>query len=229
MSRHGWVITLIFGSLGIGLFVGTAVAFVVVRKKGFSRLFDEAPGPKWSFDSWATNMTAGGAALGTVLASTTLSKTAQPLSGDAFVAINLFFGLLVLAGPLLFQCIRNPRKSATDQDAGQWGWNVTLLLACEVTLAAVVGQIAALGLLYWEVLGGGSWGKTVVVVACLIGVAVTYYFTVTVWYLASADWQALATAAATAQKADIAEAFGMGPNTVAVVPSARATLSWKLP
>ncbi len=228
MGQHGWVLTIVFGALGAGLGTGTAVGFAVGFRKGFGCLFDEAPGPTWSFDSWATNITAAGAAFGTVLTSTTLAATAKPLNPAALASLNLFFGLLVLAGPFIFQCIRNPRKSPVNQDSGRWGFNITLLLACEVTLAAVVGELGTLAVLFYEILGGGFWGWTAVAVASTAGVIVLYYFVVTVWYLVGTNWADALDAAIAAQRDVVTQTFGIGPNAVAVVPTAVAP-KWKLP
>lgn len=190
-EQHQWVIGIVFGPLVVAGLLGLWVVKTVHDKNGSYRpLFRQAPGPKWSFASWATNITAVGAGFGTVLASISLPKHPHPLDQHALVSLSLFFGLLVLAGPFIFQAIRNPTKSPVDQDADRWGFNITLLLACLLTFAAVVGEFTGLGLLYWEILGGGGWGKAAVGAASAAGVIALYYFAVTVPRLAEADWKA---------------------------------------
>ena len=221
-DQHTWVLGIIIGAFAIGAGFGTIAAY----KAGFKKLFARAPGPKWTFDSWATNITAVAGALGTVLAGTTLSDDAKPVGQNAFVALSLFFGLLVLAGPLVFQCIRNPNVSPTDPDAGLWGFNFTLLLACELTLAAVTGGLSTLTLLYWEILGGGTSGVVAVVAAGCVGLILAYYFFVTVPALVGAEWKTLADTTAAQHRAAIASAFNIAPTAVVLPPGFAPVPSW---
>lgn len=188
-EQEQWLIGLVFGPLFVGLVLGIWAARVVGSKPGgYGSLFNRAPGPKWSFDSWSTNLTAAAAGVGTVMTTAALPKHPHPVDENGLVSLSLLFGLLVVAAPFVFQSIRNPKASPEDQDAGFWGFNITLLLACVLTIAAVVGELTALSLLYWEILGGGGWGKVVVGVASAAGLVAVYYFRVTVPPLAGADW-----------------------------------------
>jgi hypothetical protein len=112
------------------------------------KLTKQAPGPKWGFgSSWTTNLTAVGATLGTVLGAATLPDVPSQIDKDTFVQLNLGFGLLVVIAPFLFHALRWPiRKTAMD-DNGLYGGNVTLLVACCLTFAAVLGELATLALL----------------------------------------------------------------------------------
>jgi hypothetical protein len=166
----------------LGLLVG-------LRKR---RIFAPAAGPKWSLDSWASTLTTAGGILGTVLGAATLPEIPREIDKDTLVRLNLLFGILVLVGPFLFQAIRNPFVKPTDQDAAYTGWNLTLLLACAITGAAVVGELATLGLLGWELAGPGDWGTAAVVAVVVLAVAAAYYFLVTVIQLVTTDWKNLA-------------------------------------
>jgi hypothetical protein len=177
-----WVICIIVLPLALAAALGTwfgVTAGVSLRKP------KPVPGPTWSFSSWASNLSLLGGVLATVLAGASLS-TSHPLDKSTFVALAAFFVFLIFAGPFIFQCARyhaaDPTKSA--------GSNLTLLVACSLTLAAVVGQFATLALLYWEILGGGAWGVLACVVAAGFGILVVYYYVVTVPRLLKVEWSA---------------------------------------
>jgi hypothetical protein len=161
------------------------------KKKGHL-LLKKAPGPKWGFDSWATTATAVGAILGTVLGGATLPEVPHEIDKQSLVALNLLFGGLVVLAPFVFQAIRKPTAPAADPDAGLWGYNVALLFACSLTCGAVLGEIATLTLLAWELTGGGGWGVVAIVGLAAVGVLAAYYFAVTSWSLATTDWEVLA-------------------------------------
>jgi hypothetical protein len=174
--------------------IGTAIAFALllfgVGLKANLALDHKAPGPKWSFDSWATTLTTAGAVLGTVLGAATLPDVPRQLSKDSLVGLNLLFGVLVVVGPFVFQALRSPSVKESDQDAGFYGTNGTLLVACAITGAAVLGELATLALLGWELAGPGAWGwLTVAGVGLLAGLA-AYYVIVTTYDLVTTDWEA---------------------------------------
>jgi hypothetical protein len=187
-SRN-WPLTIFW--LTVGVFAGLAVVVAVwARIKGKGGYLGKlAPGPKWSFTSWATTLTAVGALLGTVLGSITLPEVPRQIDKDTLVKLNLLFALLLVIGPFVFQAIRRPSVSASDQEAAYWGWNFSLLGACAITGAAVVGEVVTLGLLGWEVTNGGTWGKLVVVATCVVVVLSLWYFLVTAYDLVTTDWQ----------------------------------------
>lgn len=185
---HLWARDFILGSLilaGLG-FVVTAI-WACVRCSG--RLTMAAPGPKWEFGgSWATNLTAVGATLGTVLGAATLPAVPSQIDKETLVRLNLGFGLLVVVAPFLFQAVRAPNRKRAVDDDGLYGWNITLLAACSLTYAAVLGELATLALLFWELLRGGSYGVAVVVATGAAGALVAWYFIATVPFAATTDW-----------------------------------------
>src|SRR5581483_5122082 len=156
-----WALWIVVGSLAAGGAAYLAVALVVTgwlrHRHGRRGLAAPAPGPKWSFaDSWSTNLTTVGAALGTVLGAATFPDTPHQIDKESLVRLNVLFGLLVVAAPFLFHVLRSPRRKAADDDSGLYGWNATLLLASSLTLAAVLGELLTLALLSWELLDGGA-------------------------------------------------------------------------
>ena len=172
----GWVIGIIAGSLGVGLAFAIGVCLVV----GGSALRKRVSDATWSPTSWATNFTAIGAVLGTVLASASLPAGSKPLDGKTLVALATFFLLLAAAGPFVFQCARTRLDPEIDSGQSLWGWNVTVLLACSLTLAAVIGQFATVALLYWEIVTGGFPGYIAVLVAAVFGCLSAWYYVATV-------------------------------------------------
>jgi hypothetical protein len=187
-----WPQIFVLGALGAMLLLIATVAIVMRAKKKAHVLLKKAPGPKWSFDSWATTATAIGAILGTVLGGATLPETPSQIDKESLIALNLLFGGLVVLAPFVFQAIRKPTASAADPDAGLWGYNLSLLFACALTGGAVLGELATLALLGWELTSGGGWGIAVVAALAAVGLLAAYYFAVTSWSLATTDWEALA-------------------------------------
>ncbi len=96
-------------------------------------------------DSWATNITAVGALLGTILGATGFVAEAVPwVSTGRFTGLSLLFGGAVLLAPLLYVAF------GTRMDIGGWktfGTRLGLLVAGLVTLTAVIGGLASLALL----------------------------------------------------------------------------------
>lgn len=177
---------------------GVVLAALLAGKIG--RLAAAAPGPKWSFDSWATTLTAAGAVLGTVLSAVTYPDVPSVIDKDTLVKLNVLFGALIVVGPFVFQAIRHPKVSAVDPDTGYWGFNITLLLACAVTAAAVVGELFALSLLGYELVDGTLTRVALIGCAGTLSALALYYSVVTAYGLATTDWKAAAAAAAAEAK-----------------------------
>jgi hypothetical protein len=182
--KHDWPELIFWGS--VLAFVVLLVLGIVV---GWGKLRKKAPGPKWSFSSWATTLTAAGGILGTVLGAATLPDVPQQIDKDTLVRLNLLFTVMVVVGPFLFQAIRNPKTDPSDQEAGYSGWNLTLLLSCALTGAAVGGELATLGLLGWELASGGVWGEAILWAVGVVGLFAAYYFGVTIFWLVRTDWK----------------------------------------
>lgn len=83
--------------------------------------------------SWASSLTALGAALGTVLAATGfLTDVVAGLSTGMFAAMSLLFGFLVLLGPVLYTAFHNRDGEPTY---------VRLLIAAGLTVWAAIGEL----------------------------------------------------------------------------------------
>ena len=99
----------------------------------------EVDGANWSFsESWASNITAVGAILGTVLASTDfVTEALSGLTVSGFLALSFAFALLALLAPVAFNAFSRDGK-------GTYGG---LMLAAAFTAGAVVGQLSTLGIM----------------------------------------------------------------------------------
>jgi hypothetical protein len=156
---------------------------------GETHLKKKAPGPKWSFSSWATTLTAVGALLSTVVAAATYPSEPAQISKDSLVALALLFGALVVVGPFVFQAIRNPKANPADQEAGLWGYSWALLLSCAITCGAVLGELGCFGLLAWELIPERGWAIIALLAILVIAGLAIFYFLVTAWSLAKTDWE----------------------------------------
>jgi hypothetical protein len=125
-------------------------------------LVASAPPPKWSVESWATHLTAVGALVGTVLGSASLPEVPRQIDKNSLVALSLLFGALVVVAPFVFQAVQSPRVSANaPEEEGGNGYTWVLLVSCWLTLGAVFGQLATLGLATWEIAGGSGGGVAI--------------------------------------------------------------------
>jgi hypothetical protein len=252
--ERNWPETLVIGALiATALLVG---AIMLLAKVKGQRIYlgKKAPGPKWSFESWATTLTAVGAIVGTVVASAAYPSDPVEISKDSLVAMTLLFGALVVIAPFVFQALRNPRSDAADQEAGLWGYSWALLLACAITCWAVLGELGCLSLLCRELIGSGGWRSAALAAIGALAAMALYYFWVTVSSLAKTDWEAVVSAGPTASNAEIKVSpdaekrlyIGVAgpppagdeeappaavtePNEVAVLAAAPRARTWSLP
>jgi len=233
-----WPQLFVLGAFAATLLLTAGVALRAAAKSKAHLLLKKAPGPKWGFDSWATTATAVGAILGTVLGGATLPEVPREIDKQSLIALNLLFGGLVVLAPFVFQAIRKPSASAADPDAGLWGYNLSLLFACSLTCGAVLGEIATLTLLAWELTGGGTWGVTAIIGLAAVAALAVYYFAVTSWSLATTDWEALAASkkaeAQQAQRESLEEAAPealeeAGAPVVVSPPAVAQPQRWSLP
>ena len=177
-----WVVGIIGGSLGVAAILGGTMA-----RAEWKKLCTDVPRPTWSVQSWASSLSAIGAVLATVLAGSSLPLGATPLSTSSFIALASFFVFLTVSGPFVFQCLR-PKAPGVDPTLS--APNYALLLACSLTLAAVIGQLATLALLYWEIVHGLPLGVVAIAVAAVLAVLAANYFWRTVqWQLTSGAGQ----------------------------------------
>lgn len=178
----------------VGAFVAMLLLLLAILLKSENSgvetfLRKKAPGPKWSFSSWATTLTAVGGILGTVVASATYPSEPIEISKDSLVSLSLLFAAMVVIGPFIFQAIRNSSATAADQEAGLWGYSWALLISCAITCGAVLGELACLGLLTQELITGEAWAVVALLSVAVLGLLALRYFWLTAWSLATTDWE----------------------------------------
>ncbi|HEY1833396.1 MAG TPA: hypothetical protein VGG08_03080 [Solirubrobacteraceae bacterium] len=235
-----WPALIVGVSLGLALLLIAIVALSVGRIKGWQRLGEPAPPPQWSFESWATHLTAVGAVLGTVLGSASLPATPRQIDKTSLVSLSLLFGALVVVAPFVFQAIQSPRASKPAGGDERSGYTWVLLLSCALTLGAVLGELATLGLAAWEITGGNKGGLAIESALGLLAALALYYLLVTAWKAASTNWEeelekrAEASSATTQQLVhDASTRLHVGGDVVGSVvvvqEPPRADAAWTLP
>jgi hypothetical protein len=117
----------------------------------------------WDFSkSWASNITVVGAILGTVLSAKILPTTPTVVvSPNGYTALSLLFGLLVVVAPLLFTALRSGTPDPKGPKYQGYGWGF-LLSSC-VTLWAVIGELATVGLVLYEAQHGNTLARGAVI------------------------------------------------------------------
>lgn len=183
-----WPAIIIVGSLAVAILVAAFVIGSLGTEVG--KLLNAAPNPKWSFSSWATTLTALAAAFGTVLGKATFPKFPDNISSAELVNLNIFFAVLVLIGPFLFETLRSYDGNRDLTKVERTGSNATMLLASSFTLWAVLGQMASFALLGWELLGGNGLAKVAAFATLVLGLLACWYFLTTMSEQVRRDWKA---------------------------------------
>jgi hypothetical protein len=164
-------------ALGVAVVMAIVIMLLVERRlrKPTPPRPELEPGPTWTFkDSWATNATAMGAILGTVLAATGFLTEIMPgLSTGMFAGFALLYLFLVLAAPVVFQAFYKDNKPTYRG----------LLLAGGVVVAAVIGEITTTAIL---IVRGGVplWIALAVLGVVVVGM---YFYSLASIRLAVAD------------------------------------------
>jgi len=175
--------------IGVSFFIAAFLALAVVgAMESTASLRNAAPGPKWSFDSWATTLTGAGAIFGTVLAEVTLPSFTEQFSKETLTNLSLFFGILVVLAPFIFQATRRRTPVTTAEEEERVGTNLTLLIACTITLWAVLGQLGTFALLGWELIGDEPLRWVAMLAILLIAGLAVRYFLITASLLVRRDW-----------------------------------------
>jgi hypothetical protein len=190
-SSASWPVIFVVGAFVVMLLLLLAILLKAEKPGNETYLKKRAPGPKWSFSSWATTLTAVGGLLGTVAASASYPPEPIEISKDSLVSLSLLFAALVVIGPFIFQALRTRTAIAADQDEGLWGYSWALLLSCAITCGAVLGQLACLALLTQELITGGVWAVLALLAVIGLGFLALGYFWQTAWSLATTDWEAM--------------------------------------
>ncbi len=114
----------------------------------------------WDFSkSFASNLTVFSAVLGTILSAGVLPKDLSSDRTTTYAALNLLFGIGVIAGPFLYtacqrQVLVNRRGSAKEPQYQGYVWS--FLIASGVTVWATAGEFATMGILFGDIRSGGS-------------------------------------------------------------------------
>lgn len=180
-----WTEVLVLGSL----FAAVLLALMVVGSmESTASLGNLAPGAKWSFSSWATTLTGVGVVFGTVLAGVTLPPYPEQFTKATLVNLNLFFGILVVLAPFVFQATRKSEPGTQNEDDGRVGTNATLLASCTITLWAVLGEIGVFALLGWELIGAEALRWVGMLGIALVAFLAIRYFWITLSRMVVREW-----------------------------------------
>jgi hypothetical protein len=125
--------------LAVVLIAGSYWRMCYGKQKFTFRLKDRMGKPTWDFTtSWATTLTAVSAFLSTVLGAGELSEV-KPYTG-----LSLFFGILILIAPFVYNVIAPYQKIDTSEGEGpaqSQGYIGTFLITCLLTLWATCGEL----------------------------------------------------------------------------------------
>ncbi len=120
--------------------------------------------------SWASTLTVVAAVLGTIVGAGVLPATTHYVSKGGFTGLNLFFGVLAVAAPFAFNSARVVTNlTAQVKELKYEGYVWSFLLSSALTLWAVLGELATLGLLFAELEWAGSLSRVALIP---IGVAI---------------------------------------------------------
>ncbi len=144
--------------IALGLVIGVLLClYSAIQLKNLNpkvTLLDRMGSSNWDFSkSWASNLTVAGAVLSTTLSVAALPELTHHLNKAGYAVLNVLFLLLVALAPFVFNLIRKPIISQTAPDGPTLefqGFVVAFLIACSVTICAVVGQMTTLIILFDE-------------------------------------------------------------------------------
>jgi hypothetical protein len=135
---------------------------------------DVTAGPAWTLsDSWVTNIAGAGAFLGTVVDSFgALQSVVSPAAAVGVTILFIMFGGAAAVAPIVYAATAKQEAQELATLVGSvWGF----LLAATVTLVAVMGEIATIALLVWQVSSSGGERIVLVVLLGLGSVLVSAY------------------------------------------------------
>lgn len=151
-----WIWVTVFAPLGAAI---ALVGYSWVTDDSGARHNDRLGPANWDFSaSFASTLTVFGSLLGTILSANVLpANTLVP--ANTYTGLNLMFGVIVIVGPLIYTATQTTVQvhrgfpSAEPQYQGTvWGF----LVATALTLWAVIGELATIGLVLNEIRRGGS-------------------------------------------------------------------------
>ena len=134
-----------------GSFGGLFFIFCLWRFR--ARLMAPMGSSQWTFSSsTTTNLTIFGSLLGAALVSSCMPDYPHQMSKQSFIVLGLIFAVLAGLSPILYNFCCRPTgpNAANPQNLDFEGWVWLFLLADGLTIWAVCGQLATLGLLFDE-------------------------------------------------------------------------------
>jgi succinate dehydrogenase hydrophobic anchor subunit len=177
-----WLYWLIFAPIPIGI-IWVVIAYFRINQTERCGL-DRHMGPAtWNFSqSWASNITAVGALLGTILTAGFLpDETALPKATYAY--LNFFFGVLVVVAPFVYTAVSTPvpvHKRTPGTQAQFQGFVAGFIVAAGLTMAAVLGELCTIFLLFNEIQAVNSVpGAAEIFVGILLAIAGVLVFVYT--------------------------------------------------
>jgi hypothetical protein len=203
---NDWPTLIVCISIGIALILMASIAAEVAGGKvapggSLDQLLRPAPSPKLAYSSWASHVTVFGALLTTVLASSTLPEVPEQIDKNSLVGLSLLFAGLIVIAPFVFEAIQSPsanrltksKVAPQAESEGGSGVILVLILSCGLTLGAVVGQIATIGLATWEIVGEHNTVRIAIEASLgLLAALAVYYVLLEASKAASTDWHAAA-------------------------------------
>jgi hypothetical protein len=151
-----WIWVTVFAPLGAATVL---VGYSWFTDDSGARHSDRLGPANWDFSaSFASTLTVFGSLLGTILSANVLpANTLVP--ANTYTGLNLMFGVIVIVGPLIYtgtqttvQVHRGSPVTEPQYQGTVWGF----LIATALTLWAVIGELATIGLVLNEIRRGGS-------------------------------------------------------------------------
>jgi hypothetical protein len=219
-----WPVVIVLVTLGFAAFVMIVVAAGVWVNSSDGRLTGPVPGPKWSFESWASHLTAVGGLLGSVVVLAAITAVSEQIEKVSLVELNLLFLGLATVAPFVFQAFRRRDLDAYEREE-EPGWGITwvLLIACWLVLGATLGELTTLGLTAWIITNGGVGGVALELGLAILVCLAIYYVVATAYSLASINWQKVAKLAKEEAAAKPQDSRGVHLRKALVAKSSRAS------
>jgi len=178
-SQGPYIKLLAFVSLAAAFLFMLARTLILLRRDETTFGWDTRIGAAgWTFsDSWASNLTAVGALLGTVLAAAALPENLSLLSKAQYASLNLFFGVLAVIAAFIYNAVVAKKEVPADPPTSPRasyqteGFVPMYLFSSMVTLWAVWGEIGTLYVMLTDAIGHARFTSPQSVVF-LIGTAV---------------------------------------------------------
>ena len=166
-----WIWLVVFAPLVAALaFVGWCWR----AKPQGSKLRDRLGPANWDFSaSFGSTLTVFGSLLGTILSASVLPDTSSAPPGT-YAALNLLFGVIVVVAPFIYTATQKPEQvhqDSTITEPQYQGYVRWFLIATVMTLWAVIGELATIGLVFNEIRAGGSMPAIVLWVLVVVLVA----------------------------------------------------------